>query len=239
MKVIVPSCYDYRQCWQPWLYFFHKHWPEPRPEPVLLTDTSDESAENFTTWGTGPDAGFCENLHRYLVSFNFDPFLYLILDDHWLCGDVDLNHLREAHTIIEEGIPEIGAFRLHPSPGPSQPLGNSQWFGEAFPGTKYRISTAPTLWRRSYLLRLLDLLVATGGRKSEQPTAWDFELLGSLFSTNLEEKILASHLHVIPFWNSAIVRGKWHPNVVENARLAGATINTSDRDFLPIPQQPT
>lgn len=229
MKLVIPSCYAYRQCWRPWMYFFRKHWTAFQPTPVLLTERSDENDDGFTLCLLAEDRGFCRNLASYLETIN-DDWLLMVLDDHWICEPV--HEFATRLDVFAAALVDVGVIRLHPSPGPT--VESQNWYGESLPGTRYRISTAPSLWNRQYLLRLLnDILRCDISRPNGiTGTAWDFEIIGTILSNAYPEKVLATRDPIIPFWNSAIVRGKWHPDVVKNARDAGATIDTDGREFL-------
>lgn len=238
MNIVIPSCYAYRQCWEPWIAFQKHWWPECQYKKALLSDRAfcsggRELSLGFDRVSSWEDRGFCGNLLHWCKFYTDDTFVIVMLDDHWICGPVDdvaiIATLESVHTT------GVGCARLHPSPGPTTVLANGP-FGIADPHTPYRISTAPSIWRVSYLVKLLELL-----EKEKPPdkqygfkpgTAGYFEIVGSLLSITFPETILAASVPVIPFWNSAIVRGRWNQSAVDEARKIGVEVDTSGRPML-------
>ena len=237
MKIVIPSCYAYRQCWEPWVAFQKLNWPKCPYETVLLTDgPAFVPAELHKNAILSEDHGFCGNLLRWCKEHPAEKFVIVMLDDHWICGQVDNHYLDAASNIVNHN-ETIGCFRLHQSPGPTSDLPGSDlcFYGIADPHTPYRISTAPSIWRVSYLVKLLDLLEREKPTDEQYgfkwPTAGYFEIAGSLMSMTFHETILAASVPIIPFWNSAIVHGRWNRSVVEEAAKIGVMVDTNGRPF--------
>ena len=228
MKIVIPSCYAYRQCWAPWVAFQKLHWPKCPYKTMLLTDApmGFVASVSFDLAIGLNDLGFCGNLLDWLHNHPDDEFVIVMLDDHWICGVVDENRIA-VNCMAAMQFNDVGCFRLHPSPGPTT-MFDSGWHGVSDIHTPYRISTAPGIWRVSYLVKLLELLEREKPADDQYgfkwPTAGYFEIVGSLMSMTFPETILAASVPIIPFWNSAIVRGRWNRNVVEEARKLGVEV---------------
>lgn len=234
MKLVIPSCYSYRQCWAPWLAFQKRYWPECPYEKWLLTDTPHHFPLDGCFLAKIHDAGFCENLLGWCKRYGAGSFVFVMLDDHWICGEVDNHRLRFAEALMREH-DDVGCFRLHPSPGPQ--CVTEDWYGVSEIHTAYRISTAPSIWRVSYLRKLLEIMqreklsdTDCGFRYS---TAGYFEIVGSLMSLHFPDVILASSVPVVPFINSAIVKGRWDRRAIEEAEKIGVAVDTGGRGFRP------
>ena len=239
MNIVIPSCYAYRQCWEPWIAFQKHWWPACPYKNVLISNgafKSGGSESSFDRVISYEDRGFCGNLLHWCKFYTDDTFVIFILDDHWICGAVD-NHYLDAASNIMQHNSDVGCFRLHPSPGPTSELPGSDlcFYGIADQHTPYRISTAPSIWHVSYLIKLLELLEREKPEDKQygfKPgTAGYFEIMGSLMSMTFPETILTSSVPVIPFINSAIVHGQWNRNAVEEARKIGVEVDTSGRPF--------
>ena len=236
MTITIPSCNAYRQCWEPWVAFQKLHWPDCPYETVLLTDGlgDEEPTSPFDcTIGLLLDAGFCGNLLYWCQNHADQECVIVMLDDHWICGRVDENRIA-VNCMAAMQFNDVGCFRLHPSPGPTT-MFDSGWHGVSDVHTPYRISTAPSIWRVSYLIKLLELLEREKPADEQYgfrwPTAGYFEIVGSILSMTFPETILAASVPIIPFWNSAIVKGRWCRGVVEEAAKLGVVVDTSGRPF--------
>lgn len=199
MRVVVASCFKYRDTWKPFLALFERFYGGPI---TLLTDRIER--EVFPHWVTLhlEDGSWSEMLAKYARKQS-EPIL-LFQDDFFLTDTVIKSVVHEAEKEMRRW--NAGCVRLYPCPGGIQEYGNP-YFAEVPKGTEYRISCQASLWKPEYLATLARL---AGGK------AMHFELLGNHYANSLDEPVLAFKREVYPwpmeYLCSAISKGKWNPD---------------------------
>lgn len=220
---LIPSVDSFADCWPATRACFHKYWPDcpwkiftaSNKIPFSLGFTADKGCQIMV----GDDRGWVENLKAALDAItgpsviNRTPpeFVVLFLEDMLIDKPVDTGMCIGAQMLIRNG-DSIGAVRLGRGgelkelPIPS----GKAWWDRVKPDSPYRVSTSPTLWRISYLRKIL----ANCGT-----TAWDFETRGTALSRTLPEEIWVQSCdegeRAIQTYYTAITRGKWDRNAVE------------------------
>ncbi len=227
MMIVVPSCKAYGDSWEPFARFMERHWPD-RPWPVMLgTDRIEGSSKpkGFDLVNVlCHDSNWCMNLIEHLEKM-CDETILLIMEDFWIDDFVDTDFIKDANSVVQDN-DHIGCFRLYPAPpanGKLQNIGHQRYYGEIKKGTRYRVSAAQSIWRRKFLMRLLD------GKKD----AWDFEIKGTEQAENMPEVILSVPESYRPLKciYTAITRGQWEPGALKRAEQLGIEVDTSRREI--------
>lgn len=168
----------------------------------------------------GEDRGWVANLRTALGMIEAE-YLILWLEDMILCREVHTANIRMALTAMDY-LPAIGAIRLGQGAETLEKIGDSDEFYRITLDSPYRISTAPTLWRKSYLLEVL----ADCGE-----TAWDFEVKGTQRSRTLESEIWAMFDDDVkrPFrtYYTGITRGRWNQGCLDWLKSEGIKVDVS------------
>ncbi len=208
MRVSVPTCEAYRECWGPFHEFIRRSWPDCPYVVDLLPDTKE--------------LGWCSSVAFWCEHIE-DDFVLMILDDHWIDGKVDTKAIVAMEKWIRQS-KDIGCIRLHPSPGVQT---NMEW-GVHPIGQPYRCSTAPSIWRVSYLKEIAET-VSTLAQSAQH-----FEAVGTAVANGIPMRVIAPREDYIPlpFINSAIVKGKWHQGALDRAKSLGIAVDTSGREML-------
>jgi hypothetical protein len=227
MKIIVPSCWAYRDSWLPFWRCFREFWPnfEKADGPFLITDIFS------TSWGwegeriaVGSDLGFTKNMLKALDSIPDDLYL-MILDDHFLQDIPDFGYIERAKSSMISN-PDIGCWRLVPCPGADTDIPHNSDTGIISKGTMYRVSCSSAIWKSSVLRNLL----------SRTKDGWDFELSGSPMSSEFPETFYSVRRERKPWplqcFLTGISRGKWDRTAVDFLRKRNIPVDLSLRPFV-------
>jgi hypothetical protein len=225
LRIVVPSCWAYRDTWNPWFALFRKFWPDCPYETLLLTDfmgfPDGELPPNLiplqfmtgTPWSTMLADYAAHNPHD--LSFVFQ-------DDFFLTDTVESGAIGAAIDELQRL--NAGMVRLYPMPGANEDYGNAR-FGLISKGTEYRISCQASIWRNSFLHEI--------AKRCETPT--QFELMGTKHAENLPDAVLAWRREVKPwpveYLCSAISRSRWNPDAKRICDLHGIEVDWSMRPF--------
>jgi hypothetical protein len=226
MRIIVPSCVEYRQTWQPHRLFAEMFWPECPWKRTLVTDQvlqQRDAAGFHEVIALGDDKGWCENLHAALARIP-DDVVFMMLDDCWIDEPVNNRFVMWAAEYMAAHS-EVAAFRMHPCPPADENFSPDGVFGEIKRGTLYRVSTCQGFWRREYLMNIL----------AQYTSPSHFETRGSGFSDKQPGAILSPTKWFFPMRGlySAIQRGCWTVGPVARAKALGIPVDTTGRPFGP------
>lgn len=226
LKIVVTSCFAYRDAWEPFAQCFSRMWPD-RPDfmkPVLAVDEN-----RGLSWSGGPivsagrGASFSETVRLALEDEEEEAVTLLLQEDFFLGSPVDTRYVVAALDRMI-GEPEIGCFRLMPCPGPDEPIGGDPESGEIAIGAPYRVSCQAALWR----VRLLGKILA------RTTSASSFELEGTKISRSYRERFLSVPRERNPlplaYPVTGILRGKWNPDALELFRRLEIPVDRSLRE---------
>jgi len=206
VKLVVISCWNYRDAWKPFFELLEHYWPN-HPKAWLLTDRLEhiEYPEpiNATIFSCGASLSWCGVLNSFLDKQNEEPIL-LMQEDFFFTAPVKhaLVQMAQEHLRVET----IGAVRLYPMPGANVPS-EDQYFGKVSRGSAYRISCQASIWRPSFLSAIA----------RQCTTPWNFETVGGPYAdVHLKEDVLAYKRDVQPwpmdYLCSGISAGIWNPD---------------------------
>lgn len=226
MRVVVVSCWKYRDCWEPFLALFRKYWPDFKGTPHLITDTVEapfakplQTRYEFNIGQLGYSASWCEVVAAYCSTAD-EPFL-LMQEDFLINTLVHCDLIAEAFDLLL--CETIGAVRIYPSPGATEPSDHPH-FGSVARHMNYRTSCQATIWKPVYLQAIAE--------RFETPTA--FEMSGSNWaSSSRPEQVWATKRETQPwpieYLCSAIARGKWTRDAIELCAREGIPLDLTLR----------
>lgn len=237
LLIAVPSCWNYRDAWPAFNFFFKKFWHNCPFQRWLVVDKIEE--------GKGFDDDIFSGIYRsdllgpekwsqMLLSFlDFlekqldcsDTDILLMQEDFFLSAPARTEEIIKAHEYMQQKDGKM--FRLYPSPGPDLPT-EEQTYGMYGPNNDYLISCQASLWNREFLIEVLK------GKRS----AATFELLGTKqvkempSMPNLYGWRRNIHNWPLEYICTAIVRGKWLPGAIDHCKKHGFDLDTSHRQIM-------
>lgn len=241
--VVVQSTDGFADCWVPFFTLMRAYWPECRHPILLNTETRSFSFPGLDVRATrllggGPERWptWSESLLRCLDRVDTDLVL-LMIDDQFISGRVDVAAL---DTVVERM--RAGGFThvTLTEHGHHRPTSTTDdpWLRAVAPRARYRVSTAPALWRKDGLSRYL----------RPRENAWQFEIFGSrrawrandTFFTVDPARLSTGLEGVIPYFQTAydtgIIKGKWQPEIEPFFRAHGIDVDCTARGFFkPLP----
>lgn len=226
MKVVMISCWNYRDAWKPFFALLEKFWPD-HPQAWLLTDELQPGADvpdNVQVYcaPSTPRWSWCEVLAGFAREVSDEPIL-LFQEDFFLTSPVRMDLIQRALEQLEQK-KKAGSVRLYPCPGGDTDYGDPH-FAIIERGTPYRISCQATIWRPSFLLKIAERF----------NTTIDFELCGTPFADSLPDPVLAFKRDAQPwpleYICTGIVRGEWNPDARRLCEQHGIDVDWSRRPF--------
>lgn len=233
MKLVVISCWAYRDAWRPFFSLLDKFWPD-HPTPVwLLTDrmAGDGPVGKTVAVYSGPHSQrwpWCQVLLNFLRAHDSTPVL-LMQEDFFLNAPVYEPFIEHGLKLLKDR--NAGCVRLYPSPGGIEYCGDDL-FALVPPGAPNRISCQAALWDPNYLAQV------TQSSMSTTSEAGDFENLGTPFADSLPQPVLAFRRDVKPwpmeYLSSAINRGLWNPDAIRLCEKHDIPLDRSMREVQPV-----
>jgi hypothetical protein len=211
-SLLVSSCDQYADLWQPFFALFWRHWPDC-PFPVFLESNFKQfDHQRVTTLLLGQDTRWGAMTRRALERIPSD-YVLLFLDDYLLVGPVDNAAVLECARILRE----LGGtyLRLRPNPPPDLAVPGHASIGEIGRDQEYRVSLETALWKKSALQNLV----------RDEYSPWDMEKegtrrakeLGGFYSVKRE--VIRRH--------NGLERGVWMRYNLPVLREAGLTLDGS------------
>jgi hypothetical protein len=215
IAVVVMSCDDYSDLWEPFIKCFEIYWPDCPYPKYLVTENFRCDVPFFAETFTAGGVIWTDRLKFALSKIKQDN-LIVFCEDYLLCDRVNNEKIQLFVDVLKKY--GAGNLRLSPSPFPDHLLQGEDEIGEINKGTQYRISTQTGIWNRQYLLQFTDLHV----------NAWNFERVGSALSNNFEPPILSTTKQFFPFIDS-VHKGKWEVDGVQLCERNNISIDFSHR----------
>ena len=224
--ILVCSCDKYSDVWKPMFEMFFKFWPDCPYNIYLMANHKDFEDKRITTLCTGDDVSWSIGFRKALESINED-YVFIIMEDYILQERVDS---REFYNLIEYMIKEQAAcIRTYPSLYSNEPFYGkfkNIKIGQVKKNDPYRISLQAGLWKRQYVLSIID----------DKDSAWEFEHMGSKRSKKDNSKVLCvldkDHI-IFNYYCTGIIQGYWIKEAVELCKKNGVQIDTSVRPIEP------
>ena len=222
--VLVVSCDQYYDVWNPFFTLFSRYWADC-PYPVYLgANLRTYSDPKVRSILVGPDLGWSSNLLKMLKELPHHDLIFL-QEDFLLSTPVDTPRLQDLIAYARNR--KAGCLRLMPIPGPSRGWEDREELGELTQGSPYRVSMQAAWWDKRVLSSLL--------REGETPG--QFEVRGSERSADLAEAFLSlreAKDYPLNYFTTAVVRGRWEPAAVRFCQREGIRIDLQARPLLPV-----
>jgi hypothetical protein len=215
--VLVSSCDAYQEVWEPFFTLFFRYWPDC-PFPVyLIANHISYPDERVSTILVGQDRGWGSQMRLALERLSETHIIYF-QEDFLLERRVDTARIIRLLNYMEKR--QAGCLRLYPCPGPDLPSIDNEEVGEISRFASYRVALQAAIWHKPVLQALL----------VDGESAWKMEGQGSERSRALEVPFLSVKRHpvtdlvadpAIPYYCTAIVRGRWVQGAVELCNREG------------------
>jgi len=213
--VLVASCDNYSDLWEPFFTLFCKHWPDC-PFPVFLgSNYTRYRGDKVTSICIGEDVSWADNLRKMLDDIPFRRVI-LFLEDFLMVSPVETRAVQNFIGVAQKE--DLACLRLFPHPPPSRKLRGRPGLGVLRPGDDYRVSTQVAIWD----VETLKTLAWPGF------SAWDFEIIGCLASNEMSAKFWGVYEPVIDYRNG-VWRGRWLPEGVEICSRAAIELDMQAR----------
>tara|TARA_Y100000768_G_scaffold379119_1_gene354427 strand:+ start:9761 stop:10549 length:789 start_codon:yes stop_codon:yes gene_type:complete len=214
IALIVISCDNYSDLWNPFFDFFHKSWPDCPFKLHLITNNLDYmSKHNIDIIKVGEDISWSDNLIKGLDYVKDYDYVLLFLEDMLLNRKVENERI---YQIFNQFFKLNGNFlSLLNEPEPTKNFNEN--FGLLEPKSLYRTTATATLWKKQVLLDIL--------KPSE--SAWAFEKNGSKRSDNYTGFYSVYSDQVI--WINAVIKNKWTYPAVKEIKRRGIDVDFSKR----------
>jgi len=224
--ILVSSCDEYADLWDPFFQCFQKHWSDCEL-PIYLMSNSKVFPNNIVkTLTTNHFKDWSSEMSQILDQYPHEYLLY-IQDDYLFTGKVEnviINRLIDIMITYSAGY-----LRLYPHPGKRKSIqiyGNNEIL-ELVKGSPFVTSLQISLWHTQTFKNLL-----VSGE-----TIWDFEkyspsrtikLKRNLYSVPRIEEI-ANRVYAINYVCTAVRKGKWRKDAVEYCYQNNISIDLSQR----------
>ena len=170
IPILVVSCDQYSDVWEPFFTCFHKYWPDC-PFPISLVSNFERYDDpRVHSILTGEEVDYSSNLIKALDQIESDWLIFWV-DDRPPKQKVNtsklLNYIRLAQN------KDAGYFKLLPYNCPPALDGNEP-IGQVPKGIPFRVSMTVALWKKSTLLKILE----------PGESIWDIERRGGFQKSN-------------------------------------------------------
>lgn len=220
MAILVCSCDKYEDVWNPMFEMFFKFWNDCPYEIYLLTNNKNYEHNRVKTITTGDDVTWSKAFRKALESISED-YVLIIMEDYILKAKVKNSDFETALEYIKKN--KIDYFRTFPAPKPTIANGICGEFkvGVIEPNASYRVSLQAAIWRREYVLSIID----------DKDSAWQFEHMGSKRSSQDNSKFVSvwdkKPRLMLDYYCTGVIQGYWIKEAVELCNSYGVTVDTS------------
>lgn len=237
-SILVNSCDDFEDCWNPFFKLFSKYWPNYNGKIYLNTEYKNYTFKNLDIIPTAVcklqmdrnKVTWSECLIRAIEKIETDIILYT-QEDYFLKDFVQDQIISKFSLLMQNNI-DIDCIHLtdqavFPEKNPSEKYEN------LYPVVlkqRFRVSCQAALWRKEVLLFYL--------RNYEN--AWQFEEFASKRSALEDHKfyvvdnkwVKKDEFEIIPYVFTGIVQGKWKEEVIDLFNSHGIKMDFSKRGFI-------
>jgi hypothetical protein len=218
LSILVISCDTYCDTWEPFFYFFWKHWPDCGYKVFLGTNFKDFNDQRVSVIKVGEDYSWAESTKKMLMKIN-SKYVLVFLDDYFIYN-VNKEKINDTFKWFKELNSKY--LQLKPTPKPHLKVKKYPELGEIKKGTRFRISLGLNFWEVKTFLELL--------RDGE--SAWDMEEKGTVRADGYDG-FYRTWIPVVRYHN-AIICGKWSRKAIKYCKREGLNIDTSLRGIYSI-----
>ena len=228
--IIVMSCDSYSDIWPYFAKCWDRFWPDCPFDTYLISEEKEFKHERIGNIKIGRKVGWSDMLLEALDRIQSKHIIYM-QEDYLLKGETNILKLNEFIDAYEKL--DAAYLRLFPWPNADERLEKFPELGMINKTTKYRTSLQCAVWDVS-ILKQLTLAGESG---------WDFEAksverssqINRLFlsvNTNLKWVNMNDHHHVIDYFATAVLHGKWMREAIFTFRKIGISIDSGKRGIL-------
>ncbi len=213
------SCDAYFDVWEGFSVCLKEYWPDcPYPVYLAAENISAPSTLVFKKTLFSKAESWSARLIDSLAQLPQSRVLF-VLDDMWLSRPIDSEKVLKATECLENS--DIGVVRLTEDSVTKTAYPENPDYQEILFGEPYRVSTAPSIWKKDFLLSVL----------SASESAWEFERVGSFRETGKSHRVLCvkQPIYHILGATGAVERGKYERFTSEFAKAHGITIDFTKR----------
>jgi len=216
MVILVSSCDEYSDTWEPFFTLFSKFWSTCNYPIFLSSVTIPFKYPNIHNLLLGNRLGWGDGLIKaisQIKEYCSAKYILLLLDDYFLCDYVVNDNITRSLNLLKKT--EGNYLRLIPKPPPESPIKEDPHIGLIPPDTPYRVSLQASIWSTDTLFHLL----------SPTDTPWDMEILG----TKRAVRLPGFYCSFDPFLSyvNGIERGIWTPEAIQLFNISGIDIGNS------------
>lgn len=213
IALVVSSCDDFCDTWQPFAAFFAKFWPDCPFATFLIVNHMKVESDLLQPIAVGDDRGWASNFRNALARIPHDYVLYL-QDDYFIEQPVDTARvLEDCAWCIEHDVDSL-CFSAYPEPQAGfEPL--TERFGCAPRDSDGRTRCQFAIWKKTSWMQVL--------RDGE--TAWEMESRGSDRTRDMEVLVYTRPEDApMRYFSSAIVRSLWVPEALAMCDAYGVSV---------------
>ena len=207
LAIVVLSCDKFSSLWPIFFHRLKKFFADIGSKVYLLSNFKDISFKHdiaINLIKTGKDISWSYNLKKLLFSLNEENILFL-MDDGLLSNYVNNSEFQNLYKDFLKK--EMNYLNLKSLLFLNKSSGCL--YSELPPGTNYRSAIAPSFWKKSILLELLQ----------EEENAWQFEIYGS-HRSNVYERFYALNEPFFEF-DHLVIKGKIDRAIYKKLKLNG------------------
>jgi hypothetical protein len=219
VPILVVSCDRYADVWRPFFEIFFRRWPDC-PYPLRLgTNSGRYDDPRVTTIDIGEDFSWAAGVQSMLDRLGSEHVI-LFLEDFLIQEPVDGPTIANFLEIARRE--RVASIRLSPLPPPSalpsRVVPAHPELGVVEPGTGYRVSVQPAIWRVDALRRYL----VPGF------SPWQFEEIGSRLSDYTDDVFWGPFQPTVVY-EHAVEKGRWKQTGLVICREAGVAVDLAAR----------
>ena len=195
ISILIVSCDRYSDLWQPFFTLFWRNWPDC-PFPVYL-GSNHQSFDHpqVISLLLGDNDIWSERLKLMLNQIH-TPYLLTLVEDFFLFNYTDTADVLSCFDVFREL--DADMLRLKPDPPPDYQVEGFPLIGRIGINAFFRISMQAALWRRDFLLKLLQ----------EKESTWEFEVRATERSRKMENNLYCTWQPILHY-SHVIEKGKW------------------------------
>ncbi len=227
VAIVVMSCDLYKDLWKDFFKLKEKNWSDCPYNTYLVTNSKRVNDKYAKTITCGDELNWTGRLEKCL-SLIPEKYIILMLEDYYISDVVSTTKVKHIVEFIEKK--DVAYYKLE-TRGTQFPLvyDNSIPFLKIItPDIRYGVSLITSVWRKDFLLEVLD---------HNDYTAWEFEIHRNesdditKFTHELclcDERNILNIVHVVQ-------RSKYIPSAIRALKKKGVNIDVSQRGKLSIP----
>ncbi len=213
-SIIVSSFDGYSSAWHPFFTLFFRYWDDC-PLPIyLISNNLKYKDKRVQAINIPNDKGWSGNLIYALNEIKSDYIIYL-QEDYFLTEKINTKKILKMINIIKKE--NAGYLRLSKK---AEGIEYKDYNNiEEIPkNAGYLNSTQASIWNKEMLLSIL----------KEGESGWDFELKGGIKrARSLKAPFLATKTDLLPYFKTAIVKGRYLYDAIKLCENEGIEVDTS------------